>query len=138
MSYVFYPGCSLEGTAKDFHRSRRWRWREALGLDLPESAGLDLLRLDRRAPDRPAAGLRPAGAEPGGRRRADRGRRLRRLLQPAQDGQPRDRRRRRGAARQVADALGADYDGSTPVLHLLEILRDDVGLDVIAAARRGR
>ena len=21
MSYVFYPGCSLEGTARDFHRS---------------------------------------------------------------------------------------------------------------------
>jgi len=32
----------------------------------------------------------------------------------------------------VASALGADYDGSTPVKHLLEIIRDEVGLDEIA------
>ena len=32
----------------------------------------------------------------------------------------------------VASVLGADYDGSTPVKHLLEIIRDEVGLDEIA------
>jgi len=32
----------------------------------------------------------------------------------------------------VASVLGADYDGSTPVNHLLEIIRDEVGLDEIA------
>ena len=31
VSYTFFPGCSLEGTAKDFHRStwpwpRSWAW----------------------------------------------------------------------------------------------------------------
>jgi heterodisulfide reductase subunit B len=31
----------------------------------------------------------------------------------------------------VAETLGADYDGSTPVKHLLEILRDDVGFDAV-------
>jgi heterodisulfide reductase subunit B len=33
---------------------------------------------------------------------------------------------------EVADALGADYDGSTPVKHLLEIIRDDLGYAAIA------
>jgi heterodisulfide reductase subunit B len=37
-----------------------------------------------------------------------------------------------GIRGQVAGVLGADYDGSTPVKHLLEIIRDEVGLDEIA------
>ena len=36
------------------------------------------------------------------------------------------------ARAQVAGVLGADYDGSTPVKHVLEIMRDDVGLGEIA------
>jgi heterodisulfide reductase subunit B len=33
---------------------------------------------------------------------------------------------------EVTDALGADYDGSTPVKHLLEIMRDDLGYAAVA------
>ena len=35
MSYVFFPGCSLDGTAKDF-RSSTLAVAAKLGLDLPE------------------------------------------------------------------------------------------------------
>jgi len=35
--------------------------------------------------------------------------------------------------RRVGEVIGADYDGQTPVLHLLEILARDIGLKQIAA-----
>ncbi len=35
MSYVLYPGCSLEGTARDFGLSTK-ALADAIGLELPE------------------------------------------------------------------------------------------------------
>ena len=35
MSYVFFPGCSLDGTAKDFHKSTL-AITKALGIEIPE------------------------------------------------------------------------------------------------------
>ena len=87
MKYTFYPGCSLGATAKDFCTSTL-AMADKLGLELTELEGLDLLRLDRRAQQRPSAGRRTARAEPACGQRRCRGRGLRQLLQPAQDGQP--------------------------------------------------
>ena len=96
MSYVFFPGCSLDGTAKDFHRSTL-AVAAKLGLDLPElkdwiccgstaAHSTDPLLADAL----PAKSLSAAGGE---HRRGG----LRRLLQPAEDGQPPHRRRCRRA-----------------------------------------
>jgi len=54
VSYVFFPGCSLDGTAKDFHRSTLAVAAKLVGDARVE--GLDLLRLDGGALDRSAAG----------------------------------------------------------------------------------
>ena len=35
MSYAFFPGCSLDGTAKDYHRSTL-AVAARLGLEIPE------------------------------------------------------------------------------------------------------
>ena len=130
MSYVFYPGCSLESTARGYYRSTKAVAR-ALGLDLPD------------LPDWTCCGSTAAHQS----------NRLLSLALPAKNllaasgktivvccaacysrlkvanhciaNDPDTRR-------QVADALGSDYGGSTPVKHLLEIIRDDVGLDEIA------
>ena len=86
MSYTFYPGCSLEGTAKDFHRSTL-AVAAKVGLEMPELEGWiccgstaahnsDPLLADAL----PARNLRAASGQ-------DRGGRLRGLLQPAEDGQ---------------------------------------------------
>ena len=63
VSYAFFPGCSLEGTAKDYHRSTLAVAARA-GPGTAGIAGLDLLRLDGRPLDRSAAGRCPAGQEP--------------------------------------------------------------------------
>ena len=92
MRYAFYPGCSLEGTAKDFHSSTL-AVAAKLGLEMPEiedwiccgstaAHNSDPLLADAL----PAQNLRAADGRTG------RGG-LRRLLQPAEDGQPPHRRR---------------------------------------------
>ncbi|MGD0114756.1 MAG: CoB--CoM heterodisulfide reductase iron-sulfur subunit B family protein [Dehalococcoidia bacterium] len=130
MSYVFYPGCSLESTAKDYALSTN-AVAAALGIDLPELAGWTccgstaahqtdaLLALAL-----PAANLAAASGKTVAVACAACYSRLK-LANHEIAGDPDSRRR-------VADALGADYDGSTPVKHVLEILRDDVGMAAIA------
>ena len=125
MSYVFYPGCSLESTAKDYALSTK-AVVAALGIDMPELAGWTccgstaahqtdaLLALAL-----PAVNLAAASGNTVAVACAACYSRLK-LANHEIAGDAESRRL-------VADALGADYDGSTPVKHLLEILRDDVG-----------
>ena len=131
MSHVFYPGCSLESTARDYYLSTHAVAR-ALGLDLPE------------LPDWTCCGSTPAHQEsealalalPAKNLLAARGNtvavccaacygRLKAANHAlAHDPQARAR---------VAEVLGADYDGSTPVKHFLEILVREVGLPRLKA-----
>jgi heterodisulfide reductase subunit B len=130
MSYVFYPGCSLDSTAKGYRLSTTAVAR-ALGLDLPElpdwiccgstavhqSNSLLSLAL-------PAKNLLAASGQTMAVACAACYSRLKvtnhRIANAPET---------RG---QVASVLGTDYDGSTPVKHILEIIRDEVGLDEIA------
>ena len=130
MSYVFYPGCSLESTAKEYALSTR-AVCNALGLDMPD---LDdwtccgstsahqtdpLLALALPAKNLAAA----AGSTVAVACAACYSRLKLANHEIAGNAQSRTK---------VAQALEFDYDGSTPVKHLLEILRDDIGMAAIA------
>jgi heterodisulfide reductase subunit B len=131
MSYVFYPGCSLHSTAGGYRLSTEAVAR-ALGLDLPElpdwiccgstaahqSNSLLSLAL-------PAKNLLAASGKTMAVCCAACYSRLK-VANHQIASTP-------GIRGQVAGVLGADYDGSTPVKHLLEIIRDEVGLDEIAS-----
>jgi len=126
VSYLFYPGCSLESTARDYYLSTQAVAR-ALGIALPEvpdwiccgstpaHQSSDLLALAL-----PARNLLAARGETVavccaacyGRLKAAN----HRLANDAQ------------ARADVAAALHAEYDGSTEVKHFLEILGRDLGL----------
>jgi len=134
MSYRFYPGCSLESTARDYYLSTK-AVAGALGLELPElrdwiccgstpaHQSSELLALSL-----PAQNLLAAKGETVavccaacyGRLKAAN-------YKLANDPQVRA---------QVAETLGADYDGLTQVKHLLEILVRDVGLPKVKARVR--
>jgi heterodisulfide reductase subunit B len=131
VSYVFYPGCSLESTARDYYLSTQAVAR-ALGLDLPElpdwtccgstpaHQSSDLLALAL-----PARNLFAAGGNTVAVCCAACYSRLKAANHRlANDPETRAR---------VAEALGTDYDGSTPVQHLLEILVRDLGLAKVKA-----
>jgi heterodisulfide reductase subunit B2 len=134
VSYVFFPGCSLEGTAKDFHRSTL-AVAARLGLGLPElqdwtccgstpAHSTDPLLADAL----PAKNLAAAAGKTVAVACAACYSRLRTANHHiAGDGAVRAR---------VAEAVGRDYDGRTPVKHLLEILARDVGRARIAASVR--
>lgn len=130
-SYIFYPGCSLEGTARDFHRSTQ-AVAKAMELALPEIPNWvccgstpahqtdPLLALALPAQNLAAAGgqsvavccaacysrLKVANHEIAGDA---------------------------AVRQQVAKAIGQDYDGKTPVLHLLEIIARDLGPAAVTA-----
>jgi len=126
VSYVFYPGCSLESSARDYYVSTQ-AVAEALGLDLPELEDWTCCGATAAHQSTPLLAL----ALPAKNLLAARGGTLAvccaacygRLKAAnhklAHDSQARAR---------VAETIGADYDGSTPVKHLLEILNRDLGL----------
>ena len=132
MSYTFFPGCSLDGTAKDYHRSTL-AVVARLGLDLPElkdwiccgstaAHSSDPLLADAL----PAKSLSAAGGSTVAVACAACYSRLKTANHHiAGDAALRAR---------VARVIGSDYDGRTPVLHLLEILCREVGLARIARA----
>ncbi len=141
MTYAFYPGCSLEGTARDFHLSTLAVAR-ALGLALPEipdwiccgstaaHSSDPLLALALPAQNLLAAArMRTAGDAPtvAVACAACYSRLKVANHQLAHDPQ---------ARRQVAQAVGADYAGGVPVKHMLEILGRDLGTAHIAARVR--
>jgi heterodisulfide reductase subunit B len=134
MSYTFYPGCSLEGTAKDFHRSTL-AVASKVGLDMPEiedwiccgstaAHNTDALLADAL----PARNLQAAGGRTVAVACAACYSRLK-MANHHIAGDPAVRAR-------VAQVVGSDYDGLTPVRHLLEILGEDMGAEVAAAVRR--
>lgn len=134
MRYAFFPGCSLEGTAKDFYRSTL-AVAERLGLELPEiddwiccgstsAHSTDPLLADAL----PARNLRAARGEPVAVACAACYSRLKTANHHiAADP---------GVRAKVAEVVGGDYDGTTPVRHLLEILGREMGQKTIAAAIR--
>jgi heterodisulfide reductase subunit B len=129
MSYVFYPGCSLDSTGRGYRLSTEAVGR-ALGLNLPElpdwtccgstaahqSNALLSLAL-------PAKNLLAAS----GRTMAVCCAACYSRLKVANH----EIANTAGTRGRVAGVLGVDYDGSTPVKHLLEIIRDDVGLSEV-------
>jgi len=130
VSYVFYPGCSLEGTAKDFHASTV-AVAKALGIDMPELEGWICCGSTAAHQTDPLLAL----ALPARNLAAARGRTVAvccaacysRLKAANHEIAASARTRRR-----VAEATGVDYDGLTPVRHFLEILARDVGAKKIA------
>ena len=138
MSYAFFPGCSMEGTARDYQLSTLAVAR-ALGLELPEIPGWICCGSTAAhssdpllAAALPARSLLAASkmASTDGLRKVAVGcaacfSRLRIAnIQIAED---------TGVRGQVASAIGADYDGRVAVVHLLEILAREIGPSVIAA-----
>jgi heterodisulfide reductase subunit B2 len=130
--YLFFPGCSLEGTAKDFHRSTL-AVADRLGLELPElkdwiccgstaAHSTDPLLADAL----PAQSLRAAQGQPVAVACAACYSRLKTAnYHIARDSKLRAK---------VSRVLGADYEGDTPVHHLLEILGREIGQQAVAAA----
>jgi heterodisulfide reductase subunit B len=130
VSYVFFPGCSLEGTARDFGVSTEAVVR-ALGLDLPE---LEDWICCGSTPAHQSDPLL-ATALPAKNLAAARGRTVAvacaacyNRLKAANHEIAADPATRK----KVAEVVGADYDGQTPVKHLLEILVGDLGTARIA------
>jgi heterodisulfide reductase subunit B len=132
MSYAFFPGCSMEGTAHDYQKSSVAVSR-ALGLELPEIPGWiccgstsahqtdHLLSLAL-----PAKNLVAAAGQPVAVGCASCYNRLKAANHEIASNPQ--------ARQSVAAVLGQDYDGKTEIRHLLEILARDVGLRKIAQA----
>jgi len=130
MSYAFFPGCSLEGTAWDFLKSTK-AVAKKLGVKMPEiedwiccgstpahqSDHLLSLAL-------PAKNLLAAGGNTVAVCCASCYSRLKTANHEISADQLTRKR--------VADVIGADYDGTTPVAHFLEILVNDIGVGKIA------
>jgi len=131
VSYVFFPGCSLEGTARDFHQSTM-AVAGALGLALPEIPDWICCGSTAAHQSDPLLALAlPAKslAAAGGNTVVACCAACYSRLKTANHEISKDAATRR----KVAEALGHDYDGKTPVAHLLEVLVRDVGLPAIAA-----
>ena len=134
MKYTFFPGCSLEATAKDFQTST---------LAMAGKVGLELAELEDwiccgstaahssdplLADALPAQNLRAAKGQTVAVACAACYSRLKMANHHiASDAAVRAK---------VAKVVGGDYDGLTPVRHLLEILSEDLGPAVAKAIRR--
>jgi heterodisulfide reductase subunit B len=134
MSYVFYPGCSLDATAKEFYASTLAMARK-LGLEIPEidewicCGSTAAHNTDHVLADAlPAQNLLAAGGRTVAVACASCYSRLK-MANHHIAGDPAVRAR-------VAQVIGADYDGLTPVRHLLEILGDDLEDQVAEAVVR--
>ncbi len=134
MKYLFFPGCSLDATAKEFYRSTL-AMADKLGLELPEledwiccgstaAHSSDPLLADAL----PARNLRAAHGQTVAVACAACYSRLK-MANHHIAGDPAVRTR-------VAEVVGEDYDGLTPVRHLLEILGQDMERKEVAAAIR--
>jgi len=132
MSYAFFPGCSMEGTARDYQRSSL-SVSKALGLALPEMPGWSCCgSTSAHQTDHllsialPAKNLAAACGKTVAVGCAACYSRLK-IANHEIASDPAMRRR-------VASVLGRDYDGQTEVLHLLEIIVRDVGMRQLARA----
>jgi heterodisulfide reductase subunit B2 len=147
MKYAFFPGCSMEGTARDYQLSTV-AVAKVLGIELPEipdwiccgstaaHASDPLLAVALPAQSLLAAARMARGGGNGNGNGKGASRKVavgcaacfNRLkvanLEIAGNAKVRS---------QVAQVIGADYDGGVPVVHLLEILARDIGVKAIAA-----
>jgi len=131
MKYAYYPGCSAHSTARDMHESAI-AVAEALGIDLIEPAGWTCCGATAAhqtdpvlAASLPAASLlkvRDMGLDMVVNCAACYNR-----MKVANHEVSTDPAMRK----KVSEAIGRDYDGSVKVRHIIEILLEDVGLDVI-------
>ena len=128
MKYLFFPGCSLESTARDLHESTL-AVAEALGIELEEMPDWTCCgSTPAHATDALLAAALPARnlaiAEEMGRDvvvccAACYGRLAAANLALANDGKLRA---------DVATAIGREYKGGVRVRHLLQVLKEDIGL----------
>jgi heterodisulfide reductase subunit B len=134
LSYTFYPGCSLDATAKDFYRSTL-AVAERLQLELPELE--DWVCCGSTAAHSTDPLL--ADALPAQNLCAARGRTVVVACAACFSRLKMANHHIAGDAAvraEVAHVLGEDYDGLTPVRHLLEILGEDMERKQVAAAIR--
>jgi heterodisulfide reductase subunit B len=134
MRYPFFPGCSLDATAKDFHSSTL-AMAARIGLELPELE--DWICCGSTAAHSSDPLL--ADALPARNLRAARGQTVAVACAACYSRLKMANHRIAGSATvraEVADVVGGDYDGLTPVRHLLEILGGDMRRDVEAAISR--
>jgi heterodisulfide reductase subunit B len=134
MKYAYYPGCSAHSTARDMHESAV-AVAGALGIDLIEPAGWTCCGATAAhqtdpvlAASLPAANLlkvKDMGLDMVANCAACYNR-----MKVANHEVSTDPAMRK----LVSDAVGRDYDGSVKVRHIVEVLLEDIGLDVIKSA----
>jgi heterodisulfide reductase subunit B len=132
--YAYYPGCSIEGTARDFGLSTL-AVTKALDIELNEIRDWICCGSTAAHQTDPVLAL----SLPAKSLHAAEGKDVAvccaacySRLKIANHEIAADTRKRS----QVADAIGADYDGRTAVKHVLEILVRDIGAQQIAARIR--
>ena len=130
MTYAFFPGCSMEGTAHDYQKSTL-AVSKALGLELPEIPGwICCGSTSAHQTDRllslalPAKNLVAAEGKTVAVGCAACYSRLKAANHDIANSSE--------IRKTVAGVVGKDYDGKTEILHLLEILARDVGMKKIA------
>jgi heterodisulfide reductase subunit B len=134
MKYAYFPGCSAESTARDMHESTL-AVSERLGIDLQEPKGWTCCGATAGhqtdpllAVSLPAATLmkvKDMGLDLVANCAAcyNRLKLANHLIAMNPD-----------TRRNVADAIGRDYDGSVRIRHFMEVLLEDVGLDTLQNA----
>ena len=134
MKYAYYPGCSAHSTARDMHESAV-AVAGALGIDLIEPAGwICCGATAAHQTDRILAASLPAAnlikAQEMGLDMITNCAACYNRMKVANHEVSTDPTMRK----LVSDAVGRDYDGSVKVRHIVEVLLEDVGLDVIKGA----
>ncbi|MBN2374769.1 MAG: CoB--CoM heterodisulfide reductase iron-sulfur subunit B family protein [Sedimentisphaerales bacterium] len=134
MKIAYFPGCSAESTARDMHASTI-AVAKSLGIDLIEPEGWSCCGATAAHQTNPvlAAALPTANLLLAQQMKMDMVascaacfNRLKSANHKVQSDST--------MRKQVAEAVGQDYDGAVKVRHFLEVLFEDVGLDTIKAA----
>ena len=132
MKYSYFPGCSAESTARDMHESTV-AVAQALGIQLVEPKGWTCCGATAgHQTDKFLSVALPAAT----------------LAKAKNDGMDmvvscaacynrmevanHEIQKSQNMRKEVAEALGTDYDGSVNVRHFMEVLLEDVGIDKIA------
>jgi heterodisulfide reductase subunit B2 len=130
VSYSFFPGCSMEGTAHDYQKSTE-AVTKALGMELPEIPGwICCGSTSAHQSDHllsialPAKSLAAADGKTVAVGCAACYSRLKAANYEIANSPE--------LRKTVASVVGKDYDGKTEVLHLLEIMSRDIGMRKIA------
>jgi heterodisulfide reductase subunit B len=134
MKYAYYPGCSAHSTARDMHESAL-AVAGALGIDLVEPVGwICCGATAAHQTDRVLAASLPTASllkvQDMGLDMVVNCAACYNRMKVANHEVSTDPAMRK----KVSDAVGRDYDGSVKVRHIVEVLLEDVGLDVIKDA----